>query len=343
MAVGSSPQAEEPAADVDGAVWRSSDGVSWERVPDTAGPLGGAGDQRVLGVVEAPGAGGGLVAVGSDGASAAMWVRPSGGAPWERVVGGEVVDGSGDQVARSVVAAPDGSLVAVGADGGASDGDAAVWRSTDGRAWDRVLPGGDLGGPGVQELHDVALVGDGLVAVGSSDDSAVAWTSADGATWTRVELGPGRALAVVAEGAGAVIVGSVRDGDDLDAAAWRSPDGRTWAPVTVDDGTLGEMDQEALDVTTASPPDGAPLLAAVGWTNLGPGDDGAAWATADGSAWTRAPHDEDAYGGDQDQRMQALATLGDVVVAVGWSGTEPVDRDAAVWVTAPAGGSEGVL
>jgi hypothetical protein len=32
-----------------------------------------------------------------------------------------------------------------------------------------------------------------------------------------------------------------------------------------------------------------------------------------------------------------------VVVAVGWSGTAPADRDAAVWLTAPAGGSGGVL
>jgi hypothetical protein len=41
--------------------------------------------------------------------------------------------------------------------------------------------------------------------------------------------------------------------------------------------------------------------------------------------------------------MQAVAALGDVVVAVGWSGTAPADRDAAVWLTAPAGGSGGVL
>jgi hypothetical protein len=343
VAVGSSHRVDEPAADVDGAVWRSSDGVSWERVPDTTGPLGGPGDQRVLGVVEAPGGGGGaLVAVGSDGASAAVWVRPSGGAPWERVDGGAgTLDGAGDQVARAVVAAPDGSLVAVGADGGAGDGDAAVWRSSDGRVWERA--GGDLGGPGVQDVQDVAVVGDQLVAVGSSGDSAVAWTSPDGASWTRVDLGPGRAVAVVADGGGAVVVGSVRDGDDLDAAGWRSPDGRTWAPVAVDDGVLGERDQEALDVATASPEDGPPLLVAVGWTGLGPGDDGATWAGADGSAWSRAPHDEDAYGGDQAQRMHALAALGDVVVAVGWSGTAPLDRDAAVWVTAPAGGSGGVL
>jgi hypothetical protein len=40
--------------------------------------------------------------------------------------------------------------------------------------------------------------------------------------------------------------------------------------------------------------------------------------------------------------MQAIGALGDVLVAVGWSGTDPADRDAAVWVTAPAGGG-GVL
>ncbi len=58
--------------------------------------------------------------------------------------------------------------------------------------------------------------------------------------------------------------------------------------------------------------------------------------------WVRTPHAEDVYGGDHAQRMVALAQLGDVVVAVGWSGSTPATRDAAVWVNAPVGGG-GVL
>jgi hypothetical protein len=111
----------------------------------------------------------------------------------------------------------------------------------------------------------------------------------------------------------------------------------------MDDGAPAPSDQEVLDAVVTTPPRGSPLLAAVGWTDLGPGNDGAAWASNDGAAWDRTPHDEDAYGGDQAQRMQALATLGDVAVAVGWSGTQVPERDAAVWVTAPAGGAGGVL
>ena len=343
VGVGSSSRADAPAGDLDGAVWRSVDGVEWERVPDTGGALGGPGDERLLAVVEPAGSGRSLVAVGGDGSSAAVWVRFPGDAGWARVPGDEAIfGGPGEQVARAVATRPDGSLVAVGADGGSGDGDGAVWRSAAGRSWERVVPGGDLGGPGVQELSDVAVVGPLLVAVGRTGDEAAAWSSLDGTTWQRTTLGPGRAHALAQVEGGVVAVGS-SPGDGLDAAAWRSVDGITWSPVGVDDGELAAADQEVLDVAVTTPAEGEPVVAGVGWTNLGPGDDGAAWGSADGSGWARAPHDEDAYGGDRAQRMLALATLGDVAVAVGWSGSEPADRDAAVWVTAPAGGAGGVL
>jgi hypothetical protein len=246
-----------------------------------------------------------------------------------------------------VVAGPDGSLVVVGSDTGTGDGDAAAWRSTDGGAgWARVLPGGDLGGPGAQAMLDVALSGPVLVAVGQGGAGAVAWSSLDGTAWQQVGLGEGRAeaVAVAPGGSGVVAVGSVGTaGGGLDGRAWRSDDGRSWVPVLLDDGPLGAADQELLDVVVSTPAEEEPVIGAVGRTNLGPGDDAAAWASSDGSAWVRTPHDEDAYGGDQAQRMVAATPLGDVLVAVGSSGSAPASRDAAVWVTAPVGGGGGVL
>lgn len=343
VAVGSSVRPGEPTADLDGAVWRSSDGISWERVPDDGAALGGPGDQEMLGIVEDPGSGGALVAVGRDGTSAAVWVRFPGDAGWGRVPADEgTFGGAGEQVARSVAAGPDGSLVAVGVDRGS--GDAAVWRSTQGRDWERVLPGDDLGGDGVQEMTAVTTVGPVLVAVGTSGGEAVAWTSLDGLGWARTELGPGRADGVAPVEGGVVAVGSVAGaGGELDATAWRSADGRSWVPVTIDDGTLGDADQQLLGVLATTTADDDQLVAGVGWTNFGPGDDGAAWASLDGESWTRTPHDEDVFGGDQAQRMLALAELEDVVVAVGWSGSSPAERDAAVWVTAPVSGGGGIL
>ena len=314
LAVGSSSGAAPAELGTDGAVWRSPDGLEWERVAIDG--LGGPGDQRVLDVVPA---GPGLVAVGSDGPSAAVWTSAD-GTSWTRPTLAEAVfDGPGDQVAVAVTAGPDGAVVAVGTDGGAAEGDAAAWRSTDGgSSWVRVPPGPELGGPGVQVMADVTVVGPLLVAVGQGGTGAAAWTSLDGTAWARADLGEGRVEAVAPGGPGVVAVGSVGgEGGALDGRAWRSDDGRSWAPVPIDDGPLGAADQELLDVVVAEPTAGEPVIGAVGRTNLGPGDDGAAWASADGTTWVRTPHDEDVYGGDQGQRMVALATLGEVVVAVG--------------------------
>ena len=342
VAVGSSARPDAPEADVDGAVWSSLDGIEWERV-DAPG-LDGPGDQRLLDVVAA---GPGLVAVGTDGTSAAVWTSVD-GRSWARSTPDDAVfGGPGDQVAAAVVAGIDGALVAVGSDTGTGDGDAAVWRSTDGGAgWARVLPGGDLGGPGAQAMADLTVSGPALVAVGQGTGGAAAWSSLDGTTWQQVGLGEGRAEAVAVGpgGAGVVAVGSSgAAGGGLDGRAWRSEDGRSWVPAVLDDGALGAADQELLDVAVSAPAQGEPVVGAVGRTSLGPGDDAAAWGSADGSAWARAPHDEDVYGGDQAQRMVAVAPLADVLVAVGSSGSAPASRDAAVWVTAPVGGGGGVL
>jgi hypothetical protein len=63
---------EHSGADGDAAVWASTDGLVWSRVPRTV-VFGGSGDQQMFSVV----AGGpGLVAVGIDFGDAAVWVSP---------------------------------------------------------------------------------------------------------------------------------------------------------------------------------------------------------------------------------------------------------------------------
>ena len=320
VAVGSAPDA---GGGVDGAVWRSVDGREWSAV--AAGSFAGPGDQRLVDVAAGPA---GLVAVGTDGSSAAAWTSPDGDA-WTRAPHDDsVFGGPGEQRMEAVTALPGGrGWVAVGTDG---QGDGALWASPD-ATWGRVGADG-LGGPGDQVLLDVVAGPTGLVAVGTDGSSAAAWTSPDAAAWTGTDLGPGRATALAGSGTALVAVGS-SGGEGEDAITWRSAEGTAWERVEGDD-LAGPLDQDLAGVTV-----GEEIIVAVGATDLGGGLDAAPWTSTDAATWARSPHDEGIFGGDQAQRMADVASVGGLVVAVGWSGSSPDSRDAAVWVADQAGGS----
>lgn len=297
---------------VDAAVWRSVDGVIWAR----SALLGGAGDQYLLDVVAAPP---GYVAVGSDGASAAVWLSAD-GETWSRAAGGLPVFEGG--AARAVTVGPAGRLVAVGDDGA---GAASAWVSDGGEVWQRAPIG-----PGTVDA--VATGPSGLVAFGATEAGAVAWSSPDGLAWKEAGVGAGRVRGAVAGGANLSAVGSAA-GDGLDGAAWTGA-GADWEQSDADQ--LGGPDDQELTAVTVE----EDLFVAVGWTGFGGGDDAACWASRDGVAWTRTPHDEEALGGDLDQRMEAVLMIEGTAVAVGRTGT-----DAAVWIApdAVAGGSASTL
>ena len=135
-----------PNVDLDAAVWRSPDGITWTAAPyDPAQPFSGlfeGGDQDMRGLAAVPG---GFVAVGYEGpifseaealfpditgpdADAAVWTSAD-GIRWILVPADEsVFGGLDDQVMWGVTAWGPG-LVAVGADYSSGDGDAAVWVS----------------------------------------------------------------------------------------------------------------------------------------------------------------------------------------------------------------------
>ncbi|HSH23418.1 MAG TPA: hypothetical protein VK975_05075 [Acidimicrobiales bacterium] len=316
--------------EADGAVWRSPDGLEWATVPATG--LAGPGEQRLLDVAAGPA---GIVAVGHEGESAAVWTSTDGGG-WERVPHDEgIFGGQGAQQVQAVAAEPGegGGWVAVGSDTGAAEGDAVVWRSPDGTSWERVVDDTGLGGPGAQAAFDV-LAGLGrLTAVGVTDGSATAWGSADGGPWLPVPL-PGSATAngVTSDEVGALLVVGSAVSADLDAGVWRSAGGGSWERQEGDE-LVGPLDQEATAVAR-----GEELAVAVGRSNLGGGDDAAVWSSADGLTWVRSTHDEELFGGDQAQRMLDVAVQGTTAVAVGWSGSSPETRDAAVWLSDLRGG-----
>lgn len=210
---------DAPGGDWNVAVWVSSDGVAWSRVPHDEAALGGPEGQSVRRVAAWSG---GLVAVGQASAAgeyyAAVWTSADGIA-WSRVPHDEAVfGGPGTQAAAWVV--PFGAgLVAVGIDGPAGGFDAAVWTSADGVTWSRVTDHGAVfGGDGSQMAAAVVAVGGGLVAVGQDElppnvDLAV-WVSSDGLTWSRVPHDEAvfgrpidlRGVSAVAGGPGVVVV-----------------------------------------------------------------------------------------------------------------------------------------
>jgi hypothetical protein len=274
VAVGRDGSAGELGA---AAVWTSSDGHSWTRVPHDEGIFGGPGGQEMESVVAA---GPGLVAVGrtedaSQVGRPAVWTSTDGRRWALSITGTDVARGSGAEAMHTVASGAPG-LVAAGRAHNGSDWDGAVWTSADGLTWNRVPHHEDtFGGPDYQWMSSVIAGGPGFVIVGwegTTDQSVAAvWTSADGLTWNRVLPdeavfgGPGRTWmnAVVAGGPGLVAVGFSDDGED-----------------------------------------GSPTRAA-------------AWTSEDGLTWTRVPHDEAAFGGPGDQTMSSVVLGGPGLVAVG--------------------------
>jgi hypothetical protein len=202
------------------AVWTSTDGNVWSRVPQDEEAFGGP---RNLGMHSVTAGGPGLVAVGSsdphNGEDTAVWTSVD-GIVWSRVPHDEeVFGGPGEQNMTDVTAGGPG-LVAVGWEYGAG-ADAAVWTSVDGITWSRVSHDEDLfGGTSHQAMWGVTNIdGIGVVAVGEDrsrnygDGEAAVWTSVDGITWTRgipdeEVVGVGYPLSVTTGGPGLVAAGS---------------------------------------------------------------------------------------------------------------------------------------
>ncbi len=181
---------EEPGADAgDGGVWRSADGVSWERLAVVG--LGGPGRQELFRLLSLPG--GGYVAVGRarQGALLGPAVWTSTDLVMWTAAGEGPEAGDGTPVVPGLALAADGNLLAGGTrpglPGAPTGSEAALWWSegaAPGASWHPLattLPaapgsGGDIAGAaGDQRIHALVVAGDGLVAVGSDGGTAAAW------------------------------------------------------------------------------------------------------------------------------------------------------------------------
>jgi len=341
---------DESGGSIDAAVWRSTDGLIWNRIPNDEAIFGGSDTQAMRSVVTA---GPGLVAVGGDWSrgdqDAAVWWSVD-GLTWNRVPHDETVFGGPYIQRMRAVTAGGPGLVAVGRAGSDQDGDAAVWWSVDGLTWNRVPHDETVfGGPGSQKMVSVAAAGPGLVAVGwdtlDGDADAAIWWSPDGLTWNRVPhdeivfggLDGQWMNSVLAAGPGLLAVGQDRSGGDGDAAVWWSLDGLTWSRIPHDETVFGGPGyQSMLSIAVAGPG-----LVAAGWDTSRESWDAAIWWSLDGLTWNRIPHDETVFGGPDGQWMNSVVATGPGLVAVGQDRSGG-DSDAAVWLAVPAGSINGI-
>ena len=228
-------------------IMTSQDGVTWTRAPDVSA-LSGATIQGL-----AAGASG-LVAVGETASGAAVIWTSADGSAWVREPLGPTF---ADAHFFSVRAAGPGFLISggtgsqevsvTGGPAGVVPVDAAIWWSTDGRAWTKAtLQPSSAGGAYVSEIFVGA---DGLVAVGAATGArgeGAAWTSSDGRTWAPIAMRgsglpspvPGQAVLpssyIVDDGTHMVAIGTTTG---QVATWWSSTDGTTWTPLVASGST----------------------------------------------------------------------------------------------------------
>jgi hypothetical protein len=202
------------------------------------------------------------------------------GLTWTR--SGELPAGEGS-LANGVAVAE--SMIAVG---GSSGADAAVWTSTDGRAW-KAIESADFHDQAQVRISTVVRWKNGFVAaghVGSLVGSirAVFWVSDDGRTWRRVADSPAFADSLVADltvSDGTLIaVGSAGDAKrSTGEVTWRATDPDHWERSASDD----SMDGTVMNSVTAGPEG----IVAVGSDVSS--QRAVAWRSDDGVTWTQAP------------------------------------------------------
>ncbi len=247
IAVGMQQYADASTANAE--AWTSPDGgKTWNRASVADGT------QATMNFVYR--AGGGFVAIGTDGysfhagmeAGTAIWTS-SDGTHWTRLPQSEVPA----HVSISSVAYGNGRYVAVGQilPPGAMNADPAPkWISSDGIHFQALA--GTAGGPsGDMVVRQIVWTGSEFVAVGDplSLDAPTAWRSTNGMDWQPVELPhdagagtPGASAAAqsgvegIAETpTGLVAVGAAEDtihGTTASGMVWESSDGRSWQVVS---------------------------------------------------------------------------------------------------------------
>lgn len=312
FAVGTSDHGEVGMA----AAWRSTDGISWQRV-DLPDPALAA----LQSVAHGPA---GIVAVGfsygTETPAPVAW-HSADGDSWRRIA--DPALGGGEM--RAVAAGPNG-FVALGVDA-EGEGNSVAWTSADGVSWSGPMPVPTI--PTGSTISGITATPDGLLAYGSlpaGQEQPVIWLSVDGSAWEQLLLPgpPGGVVNDIAVGdAGMVAVGGGFEDDPGEVLTWASINGREWE-LTSDGATLGAMFGVAFTGDS---------FVAVGARDLARFRfDAAAWVTTDGRTWRATTEDESFH---QARMYDVLVTTAGVV-AVGERGLDDLaeELEPAIWSAA---------
>jgi hypothetical protein len=264
-----------------------------------------------------------------------------------RVPHDELVFGGDFDQAMHRVAAGEDELIAVGSDGPEGEFDAAVWLSSDGRAWERVRPDDPLtfGGEGAQEMYGVTAGPEGrYVIVGSDidaglDEDAAVWTY-DGLVFVREDPtqsalgGQGKqamsrvirsAERYIGVGTTGLSAGGV-PADGPDAGLWLSVDGKTWVADHSQLQLQGAGDQWMRTIVPFE--DG---FVGAG-RELKDGLDAAVWKSDSDFTSFRRTGTTDVFRRRAETQIFSVAAGGPGLVAVGVAGSGG-NPDAAVWTS----------
>ncbi len=215
--------------DVVAAIWRSEDGLRWER----------AGPDDVDGVVTAIAANGDeALAVGRverrDTRTSEMfiWRSEDGGRTWHETARGDIFGQDAYEMGRPSVTSLVRADNAWVASGGGSNGYGALWRSENGSTWTQVLDSRETGSISIARNTDERVL---AYAHRTATGQTIGWFSSDSGTW---------GSPVVLETSGGLVPRDVSDDgtlapgvpfDNVGGLATTLlhsvDDGRTWEPV----------------------------------------------------------------------------------------------------------------
>jgi hypothetical protein len=227
----------------------------------------------------------------------------------------------------SAMAAGANGLVAVGGSDGPRRLGPLMWHSPDGRTWRRldllpVIPAGF-----VQDLSHVVATDRGYAAYNEGDPSLLL-VSPDGERWTAVPgfdrqlIGSFVDVSTIAADRGTLLAFGM-DARTASPVVWRTEDGRSWTRAAAGSSRERLAVSGRPAAVHAFARLGAVLIAAGDATMRNGDQEAAVWTGRDGAPWARAPG---TFGGSGRQRIAAVATNGDIAVAVGSDG-----ETGAIW------------
>ncbi len=317
--------------------WHSSDGSSWQRLPDSPA-FAGVQDTWVDVVLGLTSHGSVLIAVGmqqyadASTANAEAWISPDGGKTWART---SVANAT--QATMNFVYPVSGGFVAIGTDGysfhAGMEGGTAIWTSPDGTRWTR-LPQSEV--PSRVSISSVAHGAGRYVAIGQmlppggspTGPDVPIWTSTDGTHFTALTRTPGEPAGdvfvrqVIWTGSAFVTVGT---GLTQGSYVWRSADGATWQQVDLP--PTGPAGSQLRVEGVAQTPTG---LLAVGELDDATGSgNGIVWESPDGRSWQEVGRPSDFQGID----LQSVAVIGAGHVVV--DGRDTSQGGTLLWMLDP--------